>query len=480
MENARELLLMVDAVSKEKNLPRSEILEYIADGISTALRKSFPAGAIVHVEIDDKTGHIRGWRLFELVDSIEDVESQMLKNEVEDEVVENGYVWEPIQFNLGRQHFNIIKQVTLQKIRSGSKEHFVQEMLSKSNHLFTGTVKVLKKDHAIIDYLGVDFILPKRNMMIKDTLKIDQRVYFTLEKDRNQYVATRASKEFLYEIMKSEIMPIEEGHIEIVDCIRVPGIRSKVLVRSHNAKYDAVKTCIGAKGSKVKSIQNALNGEHIDIIQYTDNTAELLVKLIAPINVHKIIIDQDAKTMQITVAPNDLEMALGKNNRNIDNISKFLGYQVEVFSTSEWNSKEGLEKTAYVHYLSQGLSCDEELASYIYSAGFSSIEEIAYVTIDDELDELDNETIEALKENAKETLANKKLHVQLENNLSLMLLGFNLDEVALLEANEIKTKQDVADLSTYDLQDVLTDIDTEKAKAIIIQARHDLEVVDAA
>ena len=143
-------------------------------------------------------------------------------------------------------------------------------------------------------------------------------------------------------------------------------------------------------------------------------------------------------------------------------------------------TKEGLEKTAYVHYLSQGLSCDEELASYIYSAGFSSIEEIAYVTIDDELDELDNETIEALKENAKETLANKKLHVQLENNLSLMLLGFNLDEVALLEANEIKTKQDVADLSTYDLQDVLTDIDTEKAKAIIIQARHDLEVVDAA
>ena len=280
--------------------------------------------------------------------------------------------------------------------------------------------------------------------------------------------------------MKSEIMPIEEGHIEIVDCIRVPGIRSKVLVRSHNAKYDAVKTCIGAKGSKVKSIQNALNGEHIDIIQYTDNTAELLVKLIAPINVHKIIIDQDAKTMQITVAPNDLEMALGKNNRNIDNISKFLGYQVEVFSTSEWNSKEGLEKTAYVHYLSQGLSCDEELASYIYSAGFSSIEEIAYITIDDELDELDNETIEALKDNAKETLANKKLHVQLENNLSLMLLGFNLDEVALLEANEIKTKQDVADLSTYDLQDVLTDIDTEKAKAIIIQARHDLEVVDAA
>ena len=181
--------------------------------------------------------------------------------------------------------------------------------------------------------------------------------------------------------------------------------------------------------------------------------------------------------MQITVAPNDLEMALGKNNRNIDNISKFLGYQVEVFSTSDWNSKEGLEKAAYVHYLSQGLSCDEELASYIYSAGFSSIEEVAYVTIDDELD---NETIEALKDNAKETLSNKELHVQLENNLSLMLLGFNLDEVALLEANEIKTKQDVADLSTYDLQDVLTDIDTEKAKAIIIQARHDLEVVDAA
>lgn len=156
MENSRELIMLVDAVAKEKGLPKDEILSFLSEGIEVSLRKNFPEGSIIQVYIDDKTGQIKAWRLYELVDQIENLEGQMLHNEVEDEFVADGYAWEEFDPKLTRQQFNITKQVALQKIKNHSREQAILNMLEKPINIYSGIVKVIKKDSLIVDYLGLD------------------------------------------------------------------------------------------------------------------------------------------------------------------------------------------------------------------------------------------------------------------------------------------------------------------------------------
>lgn len=475
MENSRELLLMIDTVSKEYELSTDEIISFLSEGIKTALKKNFPEGAILHIDIDDKTGHIHAWRLYKLVDSITNIESEMLFSEVEEETVVDGYVWESFDFQLNRQQYNITKQVSLQKIKQKAKEQQFETLMQKSINLHLGNVKIVKKDHIVVDMNGLDVVIDRTNLLPKDFVKVNDKLYFTIEKNKHYY-GTRTSNQYLIEVLRKEIVQVEDGEIEIVSCVRNPGVRSKVIVQAKNNKYDAVKTCIGFRGAHIKNFQSYIPSEYIDFINYDESPAELVIKAIAPISVHKILIDEDSKTIDLAIEKEQISQAIGKGGKNIEMIGLLLNWKINVFSLEEWNHQEDSEQKGNILYFTYALDCDDELATYLSINGYSDIEEIAYLPTQElELDELDEETIEALRENAKESLENPE-KMKVANALKILNnLGFEEEEIKTLIQNKVFSIVDVADLSTYDLKDILPNIDIEKSKDIIMKSRNSLE-----
>lgn len=481
MDN-KELLLIADAVSKEKNIPRMDVLTALAEGIEVSLRKNFPEQALVRVVIDETSGEVKAYRLFELVEQIEDVETQMLKNEVDDELVIDGFVYEPFSFNMNRQQYNITKQVALQKIKQLSRDNQIEELLEQPVALFSGTVKVAKKDQLIVDCQGLDITIYRRNLLPRDNYKVSDKIFFVLEKDKNQYVGTRISNTYLEEVLRKEVYYIEDGDIEVVAIARNPGVRSKVIVKSHVRGLDPVKACIGARGSVIKNIQSFLGGEYVDIIEDSDDKAQLLISAFAPVNVTKIVMDEDTHTMEIAVEDADISQAIGKGGKNIELISKLIGWNVNVLSSTEWSAKEENVMRQLITTFMRALSCDEEVAQLLVENGFSSVEEVAYLPrAEFDVEELDDETIDALRENARITTENKELLKSSVGAGELIGLGFDDNEVNVLQKNHVFGQQDVADLAVFELQDIFNQMDDVTAQKIIMLARkHDPRFQDNA
>lgn len=470
----KELLLIADAVSQEKGLSRDEVLTSLEEGIETALRKDFPEGATIAVHIDNKTGDIRAYRTFQLVDQIENVELQMLNSEIDDEIVEDGIVFEPFNFVLDRQKFSIAKQVALQKIKQGSRDHQIEDLLDQNINLFNGIVKVAKKEQIIVDCKGLDITLPRRNLLPRDHFKSGEKVYFTLEREKNQYVGTRISDEYLIEVLKHEIVDIEEGKIEIVSIARNPGFRSKIIVKSLVRNLDAVKACVGQRGANIQSVQNFLGGEFIDVLHYNEDPAQLLINAFEPVNVTNIVMDEDTNTMEIAVKDEEISKAIGKGGKNIELISKLVGWNVNVVSQSQWKQNEENSDEKVIATFEAGLSCDREVAEMLVAEGFSSLEEVAYVPRHEfVIEQLNDEIIDELRKNAKDTLSNPVALAKAEGVGELSSLGFTPDDREVLQNNGVYGAKDIADLATYELVEFLPNINEDDACKTIMNARKD-------
>lgn len=474
MEKARELLLVADAVSKEKNLDKLTVLEALADGLATAIRRNYPEGSIIKVIISNE-GEISAYRLFELVDSIENVEGQMLVNEVENERVVDGFVWEDLHFDfnqLNRQQFNITKQVALNKIKNESRDTHIADLLNRDSLLQYGVAKVVKKDQIIVDCNGLDIPIPRKNLLPKDGYKNGDKIYFVIEKDQNHYYGTRTSNEFLEEVLKREIYPIQDGEVEIVSIARNPGFKSKVVLKSVKGNTNPVKVSLGHKGAHIQSVNSFLNGETVDLISYDSNIAQLLVTAMSPVEVVKILVDEENNSLDFAVPNENISQAIGKGGKNIEMISQLLGWKLNVYSEEEWDKINNKEQNKVLHLFEFALGCDEEIAQILYEEGFNTLEEVAYVPMA-ELEEvdLDKETLLALRDNALETLNNPvKMRVAI-GYADFNTLGLNKEQINKLAEENVYDLTDLADLSSYDLTDILPELDIEQAKDMIVQAR---------
>lgn len=472
MENLKELILIADAVSKEKGITKEQVIEAICEGIETSLRKNFPEGANLHVDFEPASNELKAWRIYKLVEQVENPEAEMLFNEIEDEVVVDGYVWEAFEFNLSRQQFNITKQVTLQKIKNDSRNQQIDDLLDKAIQIFMGTVKIIRREHMIVDCNGLDINIPRSNLLMRDNYKTGDKVFFTLVQEKNHYVGTRTSDEFLSEVFKREIVQVEEGDIEIVKCARNPGIRAKVLVKSNKKGLDAVKTCIGMRGIHIKSINNFMNGEIVDIINYDENIANLVVNAIAPITVTSILVDEETQHIDIAVNDEEIAQAIGKGGKNIELVSKIVGWNINVYSNSNWEEKNQTEVSDLLKMFTSGLNCDEDLALVLVENGFLTFEEVAYVSKEEfQETDLDDDTIAALKENAVDVLKNPEMLKKAMGISYLYRCGFIAEEIEKLHAEKVCDEHDIAELSVYDLTDILPEVDADKAKDMIMKAR---------
>lgn len=473
MANFKEVLLMAETVSKEKGVDRDEVVSFIEEGLETALKKGFPEGAMVQVEIDRENGELSAWRLFQLVEQIENIEGEMLFSEIEDEEVADGYVWEKFDPTLTRQQFNIARQVALQKLKSKSKAQHLLEMLDKPIKLYSGIVRQIRKDSVLVDHGGYDLNISRKNMIMGDQFKPGDRIRFTIVEKDGQLVVTRAAKEFLMELFKEEVGQIEDGEIQIAYCARIPGYKAKVVVKTKNSKIDPVRFCIGAKGVHIKNIQQEINGEFIDILPYEYDPAQMLMRALSPVVVTKIVVDEDEKLMELAVENEDISMAIGKFGKNVELVSDLIGWNVKIYSEDQWEVRKELENEVAVALLTNGLNCDREVAEYIIESGYDTLEEIAYIPVADlVLEELDEDSIHELRKNARESLENAATILHLNYLKNLVSFGLFGAEAELLIKSGVYDIEQLGDQSIYDLKDILQDIDEERAKRLIMEARN--------
>lgn len=474
MENAKELMLIADAVSKEKNIDKETVLDALAEGLATAIRRNYPEGSIIKVLINEEAD-LKAYRLFELVESIENVEGQMLLNEVEDEEVIDGFVWEDVNFNFGalnRQQFNITKQVALNKIKNESRETQITDLLDKDNLLQSGVAKVVKKEQIIVDCNGLDISIPRKNLLPRDNYKNGDKIFFVIEKEQNHYYGTRISNAFLEAVLKREVYPIQDGEVEIVSIARNPGFKSKVVLKSIKGHTNPVKASLGPRGAHIQSVNGFLNGETVDLITYDSNIAQLLVSAMTPVEVVKILVDEENNTLDFAVPNQNISQAIGKGGKNVEMISQLLGWTLNVYSEEEWDKRNNKEEDKVLALFEYALDCDNEIARMFFEEGFNSLEEVAYVPMVElqEVD-LDNETLLTLRNNALNTLNNP---IRLKSAIGysdFISLGLTSTQVNTLHDQEVFDLADLAELSSYDLTDIIPELDIEQAKGMIVQAR---------
>lgn len=470
MMNGKELITMAEIVSREKQLSKGQVLQALADGLATAIKRGYPLGAKVEVNIDSDTGEISAQRVYDIVDAVEFDEYQIQRNQEH-----SGEIYrEPIEVNLNRQQFNITKQVALQKMRNEEKEEYVEHLLEKDNLLFMGVVKGMRKDAIIVEMNKIEVQIPKSNLMPKDRFKKDDKIYFVIEKteNKNNYtvIGSRISKEFVLEALKREIPQVEDGDIEVVKIARIPGYKTKVVVYSNT--LPAIKYCVGAKAQHVKNLNEFLQGEHIDFIEYNEEPAQLLISSIAPIEPNRISIDEETNTIDVCVDDMALELAQGKNNSNIRLLEEIVGCNVRILSNSQWEEAENNAYADSVVNFMMALALSEDDAHSIVSAGYNEIEEIAYLPIDEiEIEGFDDEKISNIRLAARNYLSLKEITKSQSEHQELEVIGLNQSEIDQLQKNGIKNKADVAELSTYDLQDILVDLPDYRAKTIILRSR---------
>lgn len=468
----RELIAAIGLISEEKGISRTQVADAICEGIKTSLRKSFPETAQLVIEIDQDQGMIRGYRLFNLVNMIEDVDSQMLFNEITDEIVIDGVVHEEFPVDLNRQQVNITKQVTLSKIRNESQNQQVENLLKNETYnLFSGTVKVIRREEFLVDCRGVEISIPKAQCLPRDTYSLEDKIFFTLIRDaKNAWIGSRTDTQFLVELFKSKIPEVADGVVEIVSCARNPGFRSKVVVRSHEPRVNALAACIGPKGANIKNINKFMNNENVDVIEYDENIAQLLMHAIKPVNVCSIVVDEVNKSIEISVPDEEIALAIGKNGKSIDLVSRLLSWKIEAYSETQWSEKSENDKDINMHLFMIGLNCDEDLARILVDDGFEDLESIAY-TPNNEFNDLDHDLINDLKANALESLGNESKMTVIRGMAYLQTHNISIEDIQKLQEANIFSIQDIADLATDEFLDTLPDFDKDKASAIIMKAR---------
>ncbi|WLF84466.1 transcription termination factor NusA [Moraxella sp. ZY210820] len=485
---SREILTVVETVSNEKSLPREAIFEALEQALVVATRKKFYEGthaeeARIRVEIDRKTGDYRTFRQWEVV-ADEDHEMPACQDAISDLDPAEWSIGdirelevESIEF--GRIAAQIVKQVIIQKIREAERAIIAEQFVSKEGELVYGEVKKQNKEGFIID-LGdnAEAFLARDEIIAKEMLRPKQRVCALLYKVNrdgrgSQLLLTRSRPEMLIALMKKEIPEISEEIIEVRAAARQPGVRAKIAVKTNDNRIDPVGACIGMRGTRIQTIQQELNGERIDVVVWSDDTAQYIASALEPADVSRIMIDEDEKRAEIIFATNDqLARAIGLQGQNVRLASELTGYKLDMMLEDDFQARQQNEMRQYVDLFVTHLDIDEEFALALAELGFTSLEEIAYVSAETFEDlELSEEDIDTLQSRAKEAALNVALQNKPQPSEELLALAGMTTAIAeILATRGIITVDDLAEQAIDDIIDI-EGLNQESAGQLIMNAR---------
>ncbi|WP_136066878.1 transcription termination factor NusA [Modicisalibacter radicis] len=488
---SKEILLVVDAISNEKGVPRDVIFGAVEAALASASRKRFEGQeASVRVQIDRATGDYETFRRWVVVEDDEfenpDAEIKQSYAEQRDPPLTLGDVVEEHIENaaFGRIAAQTAKQVIVQKVREAERSEIVRHYAEREGELIAGIVKKTTRDGLIID-LGdnAEGFLPRSEMIPGERYRLNERVRALLwkvdaEARGSQLILTRTRPELIIELFKIEVPEIAEQLIEIKGAARDPGSRAKIAVKTNDKRIDPVGACVGMRGSRVQAVSNELRNERVDIILWDDNPAQLVINAMAPADVASILVDEDTHAMDVAVAEDNLAQAIGRSGQNVRLASELTGWALNVMTEDEAEGKREQEVDTLVEYFINHLEIDDELARILVDEGFTSLEEIAYVPLEEilEIEEFDEDLVEELRARAKDELLN--LAIASEEALDgaqpaedlLEMDGMDRHLAFILASRGIVTMEDLAEQSVDDLKDI-EDVDEERAAALIMTAR---------
>ena len=482
---SREILLLVDALAHEKSVEREIIFEAVEEALASATKKKHKDAIDIKVEIDQETGEYETFRKWTILpeDLVEDEEIHVsLEDERAKGLDENDIIKEPIEsVEFGRIGAQAAKQVILQKVREAEREQILNEFLARDEKLVSGQIRRMERGNAIIEIGRIDAVLPREQMIPKENLRIGDRVRaIVMEVDRGikgpQLILSRVSPEFLIRLFELEVPEIEEGLLEIMAASRDPGLRSKIAVKANDQRLDPVGTCVGMRGSRVQAVTGELAGERVDIALWSIEPAQFVINAMAPAEISSIMVDEDKKSMDLVVSEDQLAQAIGRNGQNIRLATELTGWELNILSEEESDQKTKDEYTNVSQLFIEKLDVDADIADILVHEGFSTLEEIAYVPIDEliQIEAFDEDTVNELRSRAsavilKEAISNEE-KIQSPADDLLNMEGMDSDTAKLLASKSIITMEDLAELAADELLDIVK-MDEERAKELIMTAR---------
>lgn len=494
---SREILLLVDALAREKNVARETVFTALEMALASATKKRFSEDVDVRVAIDHNSGDYLSFRRW-LVIPDESLEYDAAKHLTLEEAHErdtnlkiDDYVEEPLEpIEFGRIGAQAAKQVILQRIRDAEREQILTDFLARGDELVTGTVKRMERGSAVVESGRLEALLPREHMIPKENLRVGDRVRaWVMRIDRSvrgpQLILSRTAPQFIMKLFELEVPEIEEGLLEIKSAARDPGVRAKIAVFTADKRIDPIGTCVGMRGSRVQAVTQELAGERVDIVLWSADPAQLVIGALAPAEVSSIVVDEDKHSMDVVVDEENLAIAIGRSGQNVRLASELTGWTLNLMTQEESDRKQEEEGGRIRALFMSRLDVDEEVADILIQEGFSTLEEVAYVPLNEmlEIDAFDEETVNQLRSRARSALlvqaiASEEKVGAIDQNL-LHLEGMDTVLAAKLAEAGIATRDDLADLAVDELSE-MTGVDEERAKTLIMTARAHWFAEDAA
>lgn len=487
---SKEILLVAEAVSNEKGVSEDIIFEAIELALATATKKRYDEDADIEVTIDRESGDyetVRRWLVipddemallgtqFTTEEAIE-VNAALVPGDIHQEIVDN--------VGFGRIAAQTAKQVIVQRVRDAERAQVVEQYMDRVGELVAGTVKKVTRDNVIVD-LGnnAEGLLPREQLVGRETFRVNDRVRAILQEISTesrgpQLILSRSCPEMLIELFKIEVPEIAEEVIQIRAAARDPGSRAKIAVKTNDQRIDPVGACVGMRGSRVQAVSNELDNERVDIVLWDDNPAQLVINAMAPAEVESIVVEEDSQVMDVAVTAENLAQAIGRSGQNVRLASDLSGWTINVMSTEEAADKHEAEAGQIIQVFVEQLDIDEEVAEILAEEGFTSLEEVAYVPLEEmmAIDGFDEEISEELRARAKDALLTQAIASEEQlgaNEPAEDLLGMDgMDKhlAYILASREIITMEDLAEQALDDLMDI-PDMTEERAGELIMTAR---------
>lgn len=487
----KEILLVVEAVSNEKDVNPEVIFGALEAALATATKKKHGIDIDVRVDIDRETGEYDTFRRWQVIEDDAEMEEPLAQMTIsaaqvdEPEIQLGDYVEEQIEsIEFGRIAAQTAKQVIVQKVREAERAKTVDAFRDRVGDLITGVVKKITRDYIFLD-LGnnAEAVIKREEMMPRETVRAGDRVrgllYEINEEHRGpQLFVSRTKPQMLIELFRIEVPEIGEQVIEIKGAARDPGSRAKVAVKTNDKRIDPVGACVGMRGARVQAVTGELNGERIDIVLFDDNPAQFVINAMAPAEVISIVVDEDKQSMDIAVNEDQLAQAIGRSGQNIRLASELTGWELNVMTEEDFAEKNQSDSEAVLAAFVKDLDVDEELAEILVQEGFTTLEEVAYVPVSEmlEIEGFDEGLIDALKNRAKDAILTKaiaseeKLEKAEPADDLLNMEGMDRHLAFVLASKGVITMEDLAELATDDLVGI-EDINEERAAELIMTAR---------
>jgi N utilization substance protein A len=484
---SREVLLLVDALAREKNVAREVVFQALESALASATKKRFKEDVDARVQIDRMTGDYEAFRRWQVVPDgeLEDHDLQIILSEAQKQIADvqvGDFIEEELEpVELGRIGAQAAKQVILQRIRDAERDQIIDDFMQRGEPIMSGTIKRMDREGAIVESGKVEARLPRDQMIPKENLRVGDRVRAcVLRVNREgrgpQLILSRTSPDFIKHLFAMEVPEIEQGLLDIKAAARDPGVRAKIAVFTQDRRIDPIGTCVGVRGSRVQAVTGELAGERVDIVLWSEDPAQFVIGALAPANVSSIVVDEDKHSMDVVVDEDNLALAIGTGGRNVRLASELTGWQINIMSAEESQQKAETERSAVREHFMAKLDVDQEVADILIDEGFTSVEEVAYVPINEilEIEAFDEETVNELRNRARNVLlteaiaTEEKIEQTAEDLLSLE--GMDRELAAKLADARVFTRDDLAELAVDELMDA-TGIEEARAKDLIMKAR---------